>query len=93
MVQYALSRKGQGRALAALETQIPCLNLPETRLRIENTGVYMGIPVGRIPKNPLNFPVYVFDGETHQFVRDATLAEYEKWGIALLDRKPSTTHG
>jgi len=93
MVQYALSRKGQGRELAALETQIPCLDLPETKLRIENTGVYMGVPIGRIPRDPLNFPVYVFDGKTHQFMRDATFPEYERWGITLLDRKPSTAHG
>jgi hypothetical protein len=92
MVQYALSRKGQTRELSALETQIPCLNLPETISRIESTGIYMGVPVGRIPTDPLNFPVYIFDGKTHQFVRDASLKEYEKWGAAVLDGRSRATH-
>ena len=91
-VKYALSRKGQSREQSALETQIPCLNLHETISRIQSTGIYMGVPVGRIPRDPLNFPVYVFDGKSHQFIRDASLKEYEKWGAAVQDDKRRATH-
>jgi hypothetical protein len=92
LVQYVLSRKGQGRELASFEAEIPCLNLPETQARIEQTAVYMGIPMGKTRQELLKFPIFIFHGKTHQFVRDATVKEYEQWGLTGPTRKPFAIH-
>jgi len=93
LVQYVLSRKGQGRELSSFEAEIPCLNLPETQARIKQTAVYMGIPVGKISHDLEKSPIFIFHGKTHQFVREATLKEYEQWDLSVPTHRPLATHG
>jgi hypothetical protein len=60
------------------QTTIPCMKTAQNRTRAKRIGFYVGRAI--VDLAPTG-DYYVYDSETHDFIRNATDEDLQKWGI------------